>query len=470
MPRSVCVHPDHQPALVAALKRNGFATQGDLAAHLGVALSTVSNFFRGVKVSVSKFEQICEALGLDKRAMILPSGSSSVPMLDSLSKSDFFAYDDAWVGRESLVNDLTRQIAKSYRILLISGISGIGKTALGERLVAELEQGWHRHFYVRVNFDNQEQATDFAGVAAMVLEKCGQKVTPDERSDVEILLAHLVSVLQKQPVLLLVDSLENILTGNEEQGWSKFQDNNFVRFFHQILASESFASRLILTTQELPGQIQEIGSRYRTVWHNQLLSGLSADEQRALFEKTGFAMPPESAEQFYLLRIGQAYEGHPLALRIIAGEIGSAPFFGNVVAYWNKFGSEIEQVEQAIAAAQAGQVTGADDRWQLDRFTRTLRRNVRNRLEQTFQRLQQDARYAYILLCEGSVYRCAVPEDWWLSHLDYWNQNEAEKNAALDALRDRFLVEETVNDTHCLVRQHNLIRSISLDHLKRLDD
>jgi hypothetical protein len=149
--------------------------------------------------------------------------------------------------------------------------------------------------------------------------------------------------------------------------------------------------------------------------------------------------------------------------------MGSAPFFGNVVAYWNKFGSEIEQVEQAIAAAQSGQVTGADDRWQLDRFTRTLRRNVRIRLEQTFQRLQQDAPYAYILLCEGSVYRCAVPEDWWLSHLDYWNQNEDEKGAALDALRDRFLVKETVNNHHCFVRQHNLIRSISLDHLKRLD-
>jgi hypothetical protein len=72
-----------------------------------------------------------------------------------------------------------------------------------------------------------------------------------------------------------------------------------------------------------------------------------------------------------------------------------------------------------IAEAAAGQTLGTGDKWQLDRFTRTLRPNVRMRLKQTFKHLRQEAKFAYILLCEASVYRCAVPEDWWLSHLDY---------------------------------------------------
>ena len=106
--------------------------------------------------------------------------------------------------------------------------------------------------------------------------------------------------------------------------------------------------------------------------------------------------------------------------------------------------------------------------WQLDRFTRALRRNVQTRLEQTLERLRQDVRYAYVLLCETSVYRCPVPEDWWLSHLEDWNQTEEQQQLALDALRDRYLVEERLQDEDILLKQHNLIRSTSLAHLKKL--
>jgi len=89
-----------------------------------------------------------------------------------------------------------------------------------------------------------------------------------------------------------------------------------------------------------------------------------------------------------------------------------------------------------IAEAATGQTLGVDDKWQLDRFTRTLRHNVRMRLEQPFQRLRQETKFAYILLCEASVYRCAVPEDWWLSHLDYWDWDSESALKALDALHE----------------------------------
>lgn len=39
---------------------------------------------------------------------------------------------------------------------------------------------------------------------------------------------------------------------------------------------------------------------------------------------------------------------------------------------------------------------------------------------------------------------------------------------ALDMLRDRYLVEEMTEDTQLLLKQHNLIRSLSLPHLKKL--
>ena len=466
MPRSVCVHPDHRSTVALSLERNGFLTQSILAGHLEMALSTVNNFCRGIKVSVAKFEEICEALGLDPQVIIQPQerteNTSESRSAEEPGLEHFFAYDSFWVGREDLTLELTTKLDSTCRLMLITGMAGVGKTALAERLSADLRGNVNQ--LLRENFDDHEKSTDFASVAARLLENCGQVVIPEERTDPQLLARRLVLHLQKTPYLILIDSLEQILKGNEREGWSEFKDDGFVAFFRTVLASETFQSRFILTSQELPSQIVEIGSRYQNFWHCQPLVGLSEPEQRALFVKTGLA--PESSPE--LLRIGKAYEGHPLALRIIIGEIGSHPFYGNIAAYWQRYGQEIEAVEQAIAEAAEGQTTGADDKWNLDRFTRALRRNVQKRLEQTFDRLRQDAKYAYILLCESSVYRCPVPDDWWLSHLEDWQQSEAEQIAALDILCDRYLVEEMTEGSQLLLKQHNLIRSVSLAHLQQL--
>lgn len=383
---------------------------------------------------------------------------------------NFFAYDDAWVGRDNLIRELSDRIRGKCRLLILVGITGIGKTALGERLAVEVadwfENDWSH--YHQENFDDEQQTSDFASVAARWLEKWGELITPDERKDPQRLLYRLIKHLRENRYLIQMDSLENILQGNEEEGWNDFKDEWWIRFFDSYLKAESCESCFILTSQDLPGHIEEVGTRSRNFWYCQPLSGLDKPEQIALFEKIELDVSPNSTNGAYLERIGSAYEGHPLALRVIAGEIKNKPFDGNVQAYWNKYGNEVEEVEKAIAEAQEGISVGADDKWQLDRFTKTLRRNVRSRLNKTFKRLQEDARWAYIMLCETSVYRCAVPEDFWLSHLEDWERNEDEQRTALDALRDRYLLEELVNDDQCLLRQHNLIRSVSLEHLNKL--
>lgn len=472
MPRSIAIHIDHRNSVALALQRNGFLTQGALAAHLEMALSTVNNFCRGVKVSVAKFEQICEALGLEASEMCRPKVSTTTSDTDASQCVDqFYAYDQAWVGRDSILQSLQAKLTNSCRLLLIAGIAGVGKTALAEKLSVELRQAEASLILLRENFDDQQRDSDFGSMAARLLENAGQTVTPDDRADVQQLMRRLVQYLKQRPILLIIDSMEHLLQGDANEGWSGFKDEIFLKFFQSLLTTDTFKSRLILTTQELPAQLTEIGSRYQNFWHCEPLNGLSTSEQQDLFTKTGLTSEPSNGN--YLSRIGKAYEGHPLALRVIIGEIGSRPFFGNVTAYWQRYGHEIEEVEKALAEAAQGTTTGEDDRWQLDRFTRALRRNVQNRLEQTFARLKEDARYAYILLCETAVYRCAVPEDWWLSHLEDWDQSETDQFMALDILRDRYLVEESIDETRqenpVLLRQHNLIRSLSLHHLDILD-
>jgi nucleoside phosphorylase len=394
--------------------------------------------------------------------------SEKVP---SASSPSFFAYDDAWVGRDNLIKELSYLLRGNCRLLMLVGITGIGKTSLGERISVEItdwfENDWS--YYHQENFYNEQQVSDFASVAARWLEKWGELITPEDRKDPQRLLNRLLKHLRENRYLIQMDSLEYILQGDEEEGWSDFKDNWWLKFFESYLKVESCQSCFILTSQDLPGAIQEVGTQSKNFWYCQSLSGLEQPEQIALFAKTGLNVGSDSPHKTYLERIGTAYEGHPLALRVIAGEIKNRPFNGNILAYWNKYGSEIEEVEKAIAEAQSGISVGIDDKWKLDRFTKTLNVNVKSRLNKTFNRLQNEAKWAYIMLCETSVYRCPVPEDFWLSHLEDWDRDEDEQKAALDALRDRYLVEELIDSSNqYLLRQHNLIRSVSLEYLKQL--
>jgi len=477
MPRSISIHPDRKQTVEDALKRNGFLTQGDFAAHIGKALSTVSNFFNAKKVAISTFEEICEVLGLDKREIQRSLQSDQEP--EMIAIPDFFAYDDAWVGRENLVKELSDHLKVSCRLLILLGISGIGKTALAEKLAIDL-QGWFdgNSKLLRANFDFGDKASDFVSVAFRWLEESGEKLSPENKKP-EILLAMLVNYLRENRVLVLIDSLEKLLKVNDTENSNNFADEWWEKFFLNILATESCQGRIILTSQDLP--VKLLVSRYNNFWHRQVLSGLSESEQVELFETTGLDVDEDSADKSLLIRIGKAYQGHPLVLRVIIGEILSEPFNGDVQAYWQddreNTSQKIEEVEKALAEAKQGKTMGEDDEWQLHRLTREVQEQVnKQRLQVAFERLARDVKDAYILLCAASVYRAPEKEAYWLEHLAVWLRRleqqscgQERKNRAVDELRNRFLVEESLNhNKKRVLGQHNLIRSVAIEHRNQL--
>jgi hypothetical protein len=386
--------------------------------------ATLKRFWRGVPIQKDSFIEICKVVGIENWEEIVDNNPAQA------SYTEFSVYDDNWVGRETLIDELSNKVQGDCRVLILVGITGIGKTALAERLVEELRGDWIEH---RENFEDENKASDFASVARRWLEEWGEKVPPDE-GKAEQLQQWLVKRLRSHRYLVLMDSLEELLAGNKETGWGNFTDDWWAKFFMSLLSESSCPSRLILTSQDFPVKLKQECSRYKKFWHCRPLKGLEIFEQVALFQKSELNDDLESPYS-PLRQIGEVYDGHPLALRVIVGEIAES-FQGNVRAYWKKYGNEIEEVKTALESARIeGKVEGKEDRWELDRYTHELENQVKVRLDKTFARLENDVKDAYFLLCTASVYRCEVPESFWLSHLEYRGYDLQRCEDALQALR-----------------------------------
>lgn len=412
--------------------------------------------YRTKPIKEEIFKAYCSVLGLSWEEVVEVTAEQS-----KVSLTSFFALDDFWVGRTDLLKDLKNTLQASCRVLVLTGITGIGKTSLAERLATELQDDWLE--LCRINFDDEEKSSDFASVATELLIGWKEDISSDDRKNPQKLSNLLVKHLQESYCLLIFDSLEKILYGDETTGWNNFRDDWWKRFFNSVMASESFHSRIIVTSQDLPADIEEVGLRYKNFWCCRCLYGLTSNEQMELFRKTKITLEKESGS--YLERIGVAYEGHPLALRVIAGEIIASPFYGNVLAYWKKYGHEIEEVEQSVEQERKD---SSKDSFKLDRLTTSLQRVVKKLLERSFERLARDIFDAYLLLCHSSVYRHPVPDSWWLEHLSEMGISQNNQVIALTALRERYLIEESIINDEVYLRQHNLIRSVSLTHLDKL--
>lgn len=423
-----------------------------------VSRSTLQRFWRKEAIRQENFAAICKAVGIEKWEEIV----DNTPTQPSSSYMEFSVYNDEWVGRENLIHKLSDRVNSSCRVLVLVGITGIGKTALAERIVEELRGDWRER---RDNFEDENKASDFASVVLQWLEKWGVNVPKEERKP-EQLLRRLVKRLCENRYLILMDSLEYLLTGNEEDGWGDFADEWWGKFFVSFLAEPSCQSRFILTSQDLPTKFETAEcDRYKNLWYCQLLKGLETPEQVALFQKTeldGDLELPHSP----LRVIGEVYDGHPLALRTIAGEIKES-YGGKVSAYWKDNSHYIEEVKEAIDEARnQGIVKGDEDRWHLASYTKVLQRKVKERIERTFKRLKNDVYDAYLLLCMASIYRCEVQEKWWLINLEDEGYGEEWQKAAMQTLRERYLVEDggIDDEDNRLVGQHNLIRTVAIAH------
>ncbi|MGB5772139.1 MAG: tetratricopeptide repeat protein [Crocosphaera sp.] len=406
-----------------------------------ISSSTLDRFWQLKPIKQENFVAICQALGIEDWESIadfaLLFDTPKLPPTPNLYNPN------KWVGRESLINELLSKLNQNTRILWLTGISGVGKTTLGECLVVKSWTETNPFDWVSVEIFDRQLPNFTTGVEA-ILNKLGDtNIDPQERNDCKIMGDRLLNKLQSHPYWIQIDSVERLL--NIEN--NAFIDDYWLTFLNQCLNS-NFPSRLLLTSQALPIEMMELGDRYPNVFYTVTLSGLSATEehkeQLEFFSKAGITV--NESNSCILGQIGDIYEGHPLALQVIAGEIHQ-DYNNNVAEYWEVNRQEFEQITRELPLQRLSPAL----------YNEALQKRIRQRIEKSLQQLSNNA---LSLLCRSSVYRRSVPRIFWLGML--WDNSEKEKQQAYLQLGDRALVEKEKG----LIRQHNLIRDIAYDLLR----
>ena len=203
--------------------------------------------------------------------------------------------------------------------------------------------------------------------------------------------------------------------------------------------------------------------RYQTRSHVEHLQGLDPTEALQLFDLWDI-IPTSETETEYLQQVIQTYEGHPLALQIIAGEILAFPYLSDISAYWQDYGSELITTEQQ---KQDPANTSHPPQITLAYYSLSLADLVRSRIEHTLQRLKASSPLAYALLCMGSVYRRPVERAAWLILIA--DAPIETRLLAFQTLQRRFLLEADRTTGQISYHLHSLIRSVVLQHLPAMD-
>ena len=416
---------------------------------LEISRTTLYTLLKGDPISLETLIQICDKLNLEWQEIAEPAPDKKKQSSSELKPPNLNVYNTrTWVEREAEVKELLPKLQAQTHLLWITGISGIGKTALGECLAS---RAWESNpSFQWLNWEILEGRSDFVSVAESLLtSKLGEpELTPKERNAPEKVATRLLTKLRSEgPYWIQLDSAERLL--NAEQP-ADFADTYWVTFLRRCINEDIADSRLVFTAQAAPRnrEVNEFSDRYPNIWTEIRLKGLSKEEQYVdLFFKQGVDVDPN---RDILVRIATIYEGHPLVLQVIAQDIlNKETSNGDVSRFWQEYQAEFEQDARAIEASRLDETE----------YNLVFERRVRGRIKRSIEQLPADA---LELLCRSAVFRPSVRKEFWLAMIDDRSPQQKKAKAAYQSLDDRTLIEKEGTN----IRLHNLLRTVAYDLLR----
>jgi len=311
-------------------------------------------------------------------------------------------------GRGDVLMEIKQAFQGDGRLVVITGMAGMGKSTVAQALIGDV--GLREAYPWVLTVEVQGVGLALGTIARQVL---GEAITQEtqRRGGVKGLMEAIAAKLESKPCLLWIEGLTLPFSDTVQQ------------LFNHLGTLPEMRSRLLLTLETLPptlpAQTQAIP-----------LKGLALPPTITLFQHWGVPLPTE-ADHHCLETIHQTYQGHPLALKMIAGEIRSTPYNGNIQAYWRDYGYEYD-----LPMAEG---SGAGDAEVMEDWAMRDTVPIAALLERASQRLAQEMPLAYELLTMGATQRGPAPVAGWqflIADLDPHLQAQA-----FETLSDRFWLE-----------------------------
>lgn len=275
-------------------------TQSNFRTTLERALLAIVNSPNTSKISQTNNFNICD------------SDLKSPPKKQTrLSEKPYLDLDDAphrtlFYGRTQELNILQNWILQQhYHLIMITGMAGIGKTALTLELIEQIKNRFDvvlwRDLHDFPEPENLEKEL------IEILSDGPLTSAPQKEENTNNSLRYLAKLLRKHRCLIVLDSLQSLLQDGQLAG--NYQNPNYQTFF-KFLSKIKQNSCFIINSWETPQDIACLAEKYPGVCIFPL-KGLGKDAQSILKEKD--LNNQENWENFISL-----YQGNPLYLKLVA--------------------------------------------------------------------------------------------------------------------------------------------------------
>lgn len=162
MPRSLKVSQEYIVIVKAAVQRQGYPRQKDLAEDLAMSRDTVRKFLNGYPVDYLNFIEICDRLGQDRKLIAATNINTSN---GKEARFDLFADEPEVesfidVERQSIETVCYQTLSQPGALLRIKAPGLMGKTVLMTRVVNKLRREGNRTVCLNLGYTEQEDLSN----------------------------------------------------------------------------------------------------------------------------------------------------------------------------------------------------------------------------------------------------------------------------------------------------------------------
>ncbi|MDZ7965549.1 MAG: NB-ARC domain-containing protein [Nostoc sp. DedSLP03] len=287
--------------------------------------STLRRFQDGAGIRPEMFKAFCGAVGVDWSTTIItddiPESPSAIPKLESqfinvLRPNPFEGVPsvDGFYGRVNELRQLQQWLEDKYRLLIIYGICGVGKTKLIAKIITEQNE---LHF-TRQLWQKFSYTLSLEELLVDLVIRLSPETNSLPKSQEELILK-LLKELQREQTLIILDEKnldnESRLAESYSVGYK-----SYCALFQQ-LSIENHQSCIVITTQEKPTDVTAVARNSVKALN---LKGLDSEAGCQLLKANDLIFDKQSGRELI-----QQYSGNPLWLKLVASDIRNV-FKGNV--------------------------------------------------------------------------------------------------------------------------------------------